>query len=39
MVLLIPQVGFSILVTSPDSGDVYPLLGRPQDFMGGDYEE
>ncbi|KAG8156946.1 hypothetical protein KVR01_013168 [Diaporthe batatas] len=28
-------VGFSVLAAVPGSGDVYPLLGRPQDSLGG----
>ncbi|ROW08866.1 hypothetical protein VMCG_02824 [Cytospora schulzeri] len=29
------SVGFSVLATVPESGDVYPLLGRPQDSLAG----
>ena len=33
------QMGFGILAAVPDSGFVYPLLGRPHDSLnlGGDY--
>ncbi|KAK7749859.1 hypothetical protein SLS53_000440 [Cytospora paraplurivora] len=27
------SVGFSVIASVPDSGDVYPLLGRPQDSL------
>lgn len=33
------QVGFSVLASVPGSGDVYPLLGRPQDSLGGSGSE
>lgn len=29
------QVGFSVMASVPESGHVYPLLGRPQDSLGG----
>lgn len=29
------QVGFSVMASVPESGDVYPLLGRPQDSLAG----
>ncbi|KAI9672850.1 MAG: hypothetical protein M1831_000286 [Alyxoria varia] len=29
-------VGMSLLASVPDSNTVYPLLGRPQDFLNGD---
>ena len=27
------QIGFGVLAAVPDSGDVYPLLGRPHDSL------
>lgn len=27
------QIGFSVLASVPDTGEVYPLLGRPQDSL------
>ncbi|KUI58828.1 hypothetical protein VP1G_06143 [Cytospora mali] len=29
------SVGFSVMASVPESGDVYPLLGRPQDSLAG----
>lgn len=32
------QVGFSIMASIPESGEVFPLLGRPQDSLGGSHD-
>ncbi|CAN8095286.1 unnamed protein product [Discula destructiva] len=31
------SIGFSILASVPETGDVFPLLGRPQDSLGGSH--
>ncbi|KAH6669111.1 hypothetical protein F5X68DRAFT_249259 [Plectosphaerella plurivora] len=29
------ELGFSVMISVPESGTVYPLLGKPQDYLGG----
>ena len=33
---ILRQIGMSILASVPDTNHVYPLLGRPQDFLDSD---
>jgi hypothetical protein len=39
MLMISFQVGFSVLASLPDSNELFPLLGRPQDSLDDGEEE